>query len=224
MRGSTWLAALLWVVVGVVPASGGPLADKAEAYATWTPTWHRLGHGAIAETFFTDESLTEVSHFGGRGDSTIWTGTYLGAVALRYMTTGEADALTEALLPTANLSALDDGLGGVHTDHRSNVENTHKRAHPCAVAAAQIDTVLSRTNAGPFGQIRGGRQAPDMNLLAHDEFPEIALRSVINRLYLSQTYSVDRLHDSSSSWKQRAAGVALSSAPAARSQRLLSED
>ena len=75
----------------------GELADKAEHYGSWTPTWHRLGYGAIAETFFTDEGLTEVDRFGGRGDATMWTGTYLASQAVRYMATGDPEAHGEIL-------------------------------------------------------------------------------------------------------------------------------
>ena len=84
-----------------VTAQAGPLADKAADYAMETPARNRPGYGAIVDAHYTDTTLTEYSSFGGRGDSTIWTGTYLGAVALRYMVTGDSDAYDEML------SALD---------------------------------------------------------------------------------------------------------------------
>lgn len=83
------------------PALAGELADKAVGYDAWTPAWHRLGYGAIAETYFVDETLSEVDRFGGRGDSTIWTGTYLASQAFRFMTTGDPEAY-DAILSTVD--------------------------------------------------------------------------------------------------------------------------
>ena len=75
----------------------GELADKAAHYDAWTPTWHRPGYGAITNTHFTDESLTEIDRLGARGDSTEWTGTYLESQVFRYRVTGDPEAYGEIL-------------------------------------------------------------------------------------------------------------------------------
>lgn len=41
---------------------------------------------------FADDGLTQVAQYGARRDSAIWTGAYLAAESLRYMTTGAPDA------------------------------------------------------------------------------------------------------------------------------------
>ena len=88
---------LALLLLATIPAVAGPLADKADHYGDWTPTWHRLGYGAISETRFTDETLTELLNFGGRGDSTIWTGTYLAAQVFHYAVSGDPEAYGEIL-------------------------------------------------------------------------------------------------------------------------------
>ena len=95
MRNAAFALALVFLFSTATLA--GELADKAALHGAWTPTWHRLGYGAIAETYFTDESLTEVSRFGGRGDATMWTGTYLASQTFRYLVSGDPEAYGEIL-------------------------------------------------------------------------------------------------------------------------------
>lgn len=75
----------------------GPLAERARGYDAWHEAHHQPLYGATVEVRFTDESLTDVLQYEGRGDSTIWTGTYLGSQAFRYAVTGEAQARANVL-------------------------------------------------------------------------------------------------------------------------------
>ena len=50
--------------------------------------------------------------------------------------------------------------------------------------AAQVNALLPRANAGAVGQGGGALQAANVNLLAHQEFPEFALRSGIDGLHV----------------------------------------
>ena len=70
----------------------GPLTERARGYDSWHEAHHQPLYGATVEVRFTDESLTDVLQYEGRGDSTIWTGTYLGSQAYRYAVTGETQA------------------------------------------------------------------------------------------------------------------------------------
>ena len=64
------------------------LFDKYAQYLKWLYS-KNMYFGGVAEAFFEDENkLEKVVSLGGLGDSAIWTGTYLGAEAFRYMTTG----------------------------------------------------------------------------------------------------------------------------------------
>ena len=75
----------------------GPLRLKAEAYDAWHLQWHQPDYGGTVNVRFTDDTRTQVAGYGGWGDSTIWTGTYLASQALRYYVTGSPEARANAL-------------------------------------------------------------------------------------------------------------------------------
>ena len=97
------LLALLVLTTGLVACGDddsvapGPLRLRADAYDAWHLANHQPHYGATVEVFFADESLAEPTRHGGAGDSTIWTGTYLGSQALRYAVTGEEQARQNVL-------------------------------------------------------------------------------------------------------------------------------
>ena len=69
----------------------GSLHDRARAYDGWLEQWSLVA-GGVASARFSDPSLTQVAFEDGLGDSSIWTGTYLAAEALRLYVTGSPDA------------------------------------------------------------------------------------------------------------------------------------
>ncbi len=75
----------------------GPLLVKARGYDSWHEAHHQPLYGATVEVLFTDDSLTDVLQYDGRGDSTIWTGTYLASQAFRYAVTAEDQAKANIL-------------------------------------------------------------------------------------------------------------------------------
>jgi hypothetical protein len=76
--------------VGSDPA--GLMHDRSRAYNMWLRR-DGLYFGGVSNAVYSDPpAYTNVVAHGGMGDSTIWTGTYLAAEALRLMSTGSADA------------------------------------------------------------------------------------------------------------------------------------
>jgi len=81
----------------VTPDPAASLHDRARAYAKWL---HRDGmaFGGVGNAVYSDPATYEnVEELEGLRDSAIWTGTYLGAEALRLMATGAADARTNVV-------------------------------------------------------------------------------------------------------------------------------
>ncbi|MCA9774189.1 MAG: hypothetical protein KC466_17360, partial [Myxococcales bacterium] len=75
----------------------GPLAVKAATHDAWHPMWHQPYYGGRASVFFTDATHTTVQSYGGWGDSTFFSGIYLGSQAMRYHVTGDAAAKDNAI-------------------------------------------------------------------------------------------------------------------------------
>lgn len=82
----------------------GTLREKAEEYDDWHLAWHQPDRGSCIHAYFTDENYTAVYGYHGLGDSTIWTGTYLGSQALRYWVTQDAQAKQNAISKVLTLS------------------------------------------------------------------------------------------------------------------------
>ncbi len=82
----------------------GSLREKATAYDNWHLTWHQPDHGSCVHAFFTDDTYSQVSGYHGHGDSTMWTGNYLGSQALRYWITGNQQARQNAINKVLTLS------------------------------------------------------------------------------------------------------------------------
>ncbi|MCB1153722.1 hypothetical protein KDL45_08720 [bacterium] len=72
------------------------LQSKADEYQVYLEEWHAAPAGALTGGVqYTDGTRQEISCLHHQGDSTIWTGMYLGSQAIRYEITGDPDALAE---------------------------------------------------------------------------------------------------------------------------------
>ena len=80
-----------------------------------------------------------------------------------------------ALPPGFAGGLVDDGFGGIDAVHRRHVAKADEEPHSRADATAEIDARRARANAGLFGQFHRRAEPPDVNLLAHSQFPQIAL-------------------------------------------------
>ncbi len=68
------------------------LHDRARQYLWWTDN-KSMFQGYLTNFYYKDPpDYTVPDHVAGIGDTCIWTGTYLGSEALRYMTTGDPSA------------------------------------------------------------------------------------------------------------------------------------
>ena len=72
-------------------------------------------------------------------------------------------------------------------------KRTRKRI-PAPLQQHRSTPRLPRADAGPLRQIHGGLEAPDVDLLAHQELPEVALDPVVDGLHFGETDSFDRFH------------------------------
>lgn len=75
----------------------GYLRQKADEYFAWSVEHHQPFFGGLVHTKFTDDTYTDVVSYGGYGDCTIWTGTYLGSQAFHYHVTGDEDVKNNAI-------------------------------------------------------------------------------------------------------------------------------
>ncbi len=82
----------------------GSLRLKAQEYDAWHLKWHQPYYGGSVHILFKDDARTEVEAIDGYGDSTIWTGTYLGSQAFRYYVTGDVQAKSNVLRIVNTLS------------------------------------------------------------------------------------------------------------------------
>jgi len=73
------------------------LRAKANGYQAFLDRWHRPGLGALLAIEFTDEKRQQMKCGHYQGDSTIWTGMYLGSQALRYLVTRDPAARAEVI-------------------------------------------------------------------------------------------------------------------------------
>jgi hypothetical protein len=78
------------------PVDDGPgqLHNRARVYLPWLRE-KMMPAGGVMSTVFTDTTFETVSLYAGRRDPAIWTGSYLAAEALRFMSTGAYDAYTQ---------------------------------------------------------------------------------------------------------------------------------
>ncbi len=70
--------------------------------------------------------------------------------------------------------------------HPRHVAEADEEPHPRPVAAAEIDARGAGGDAGLLGQVHRRAEAADVDLLAHDQFPQIALRPAVDRLNVAQ--------------------------------------
>lgn len=77
--------------VETIDDGAGQLHNRARVYLPWLRD-RMMPAGGVMATVFTDTSFETVSSYGGERDPAIWTGAYLAAEALRFMTTGSPDA------------------------------------------------------------------------------------------------------------------------------------
>ena len=74
------------------PAEGaGRLHNRARVHTSWLRE-RLMPVGGVMSVLFDDDALTEVGQYANKRDSAIWTGVYLAAESLRYMSTGAPDA------------------------------------------------------------------------------------------------------------------------------------
>jgi hypothetical protein len=82
---------------------------------------------------------------------------------------------------------IDHCLGGIHAVHVADVSEANQKSHSGTVAAAEIHSVHPCANTRLFGQVHGRLKAADVNLLTHDEFPQLTFRTAVDLLNVAQT-------------------------------------
>ena len=87
----------------------------------------------------------------------------------------------------AAAAQLDHGRGGIHAVHPRHVAEADQEPHSRPAAAAEIDARHPGADAGPLGQIHRRAEAADVDLLAHDQFPQLAFGAAVNGLHVAQT-------------------------------------
>ena len=75
----------------------GALRAKADEHDAWYRQWHQPYYHGRASVRFTDTTYTDVAGYGGWGDSTFFSGIYLGSQAMRYHVTGDPVAKDNAI-------------------------------------------------------------------------------------------------------------------------------
>ena len=93
----TFALLFLGVGLGIAEPFDPDLSAKADGFQTHLNQWHRPGLGALLAVEYTDAGRTEAECYHYQGDSTIWTGMYLGSQAIRYIVTGDPDARDQEL-------------------------------------------------------------------------------------------------------------------------------
>ena len=89
----------------------------------------------------------------------------------------EADLFAHSLSGAALFAALYDRFRCVHAGHGSDTAKSNEKAHAGPITATQVHTLLPGPDLGALGQIRGGLEASDVDLLTHQQFPQFALGS-----------------------------------------------
>jgi len=76
------------------PLTDGPgfLENRARHYTSWLRR-NMEPAGGVMSAFYADNTLSTVTQYGNTRDSAIWTGTYLAAESLRYLSDGHPEAL-----------------------------------------------------------------------------------------------------------------------------------
>jgi hypothetical protein len=128
--------------------AAGPLRTKAMGYDTWYTQWQSPYYGAAVETYFTDSNRTTPASYGDQGDSTIWTGTYLGAEAFEYWVTNDAQAKAHAI---ATVKTLDGhlhvtGKPGFIARFRAPIDSLEYPGD----ASCDADTSCRKVTSGPY--------------------------------------------------------------------------
>ncbi len=191
MRRAWWSA--VWMAAALATGCGsdgnandgppGPLAARARGYDTWHEAHHQPLYGATVEVRFTDDSLSEVLRYEGRGDSTIWTGTYLASQALRYSVTNDTQARANVLriVETLHNHLKVTGRAGFIARYRAPADAPG--VHPCDPGDENCHVVTE----GPFaGDLWTGNTSRDQYtgwffgmVLAYDFVDDEAMRQTI---------------------------------------------
>jgi len=108
------------------------LHQKAQDYVDYLASRDFWGWGGVSEMQYTDETLTNLNYLRGTGDSCIWTGMYLGAQSLRYMATGDAQALDEVerIAPYTHTLLDITGVPGFVARYAAPDEDPWNRQYP----------------------------------------------------------------------------------------------
>jgi hypothetical protein len=83
--------------------TAGSLRVKAKDYDDWHVYAHQPYYGGTVNAYFSDETRTTPTGYGGFSDSCIWTGTYLASQAMRFQVTDEIEARDNVLAMVATL-------------------------------------------------------------------------------------------------------------------------
>jgi hypothetical protein len=78
--------------------------------------------------------------------------------------------------------------------HRRNAANAHQKTHAGAVTATQVYALHTLANPGFLRQGQRRVKAANMNLLAHDQFPQIPFGPAIYTLNILQSNTIYLFH------------------------------
>ena len=104
------------------------------------------------------------------------------------------DAVRGAFGFAAGAAVGDGARRGVDAAHRGGAAEADEEAHARAAAAAEIHAVEIAGETGRIGQSVGGGHPADVDLFAHDEFPEGALRAAVDGFDVVEGDGGERFH------------------------------
>jgi hypothetical protein len=89
----------------------------------------------------------------------------------------EADLFTHSFGPASLFATLYDRLGRVHAGHCGDTAKSNENAHAGAITTTQVDAPLPDSDLGSLGEVHGGLETSNVDLLTHQQFPEFTLCS-----------------------------------------------
>ena len=100
----------------------------------------------------------------------------------------------QAFLRAAFAPQVHHRAGGVHAGHARHLAKPHQKTHSRAEGATEVNPRPAFRDAGAFRQVHRGGQPAEVDLLAHEELPEPAFGTAVNRLHICQSNILDRFH------------------------------
>ena len=95
-------------------------------------------------------------------------------------------AFRSPLSKGALLAELNHRGRDVHSGHVRHVEEAREKSHACAGAAAEVNAARTGGDAGALREVHRGLKTADVNLFAHEQFPEPTFRAGINGLNVGE--------------------------------------